>query len=630
MSLKRCVLLPSGICCVLFFYSCQSPTIPAKPVNQLVENTRIPLLQKQLISDIRAFSDSGTWNKRVLNLPDTLVFLMNDAKFVSSWFLNVADSKFVSALNLQISATEDHGLDPEYYHKSVIHQFWVDLKSGKLDSSGVVNYKKISEMMILSADATLGMYHDLSCGRADPDYIDAVDVLPRQTCKGLKHLLYQENILALTDSAFPRFEPYHALQLKYAGLIRKKDSVQFKPMTIVKPVKPGDTVLAGLSSLLYGLRVQGYGSWPDSVVRKSHVYTGEIAARVRVLQADYGLKADGILTEETVAKCSFTQRTMIARLRASLERWRWLGPIPEHTRIWVNIADNKVYAFKDDTLKVEMRTCSGQWRTTSWYQKQKESQKPGSKVLTPDNLETPLLKARLTHFVVNPTWFVPHLIASKEMLPVIRANPASLVKMNYVVKDRSGDVVSPFDVDWNSLSSKNFPYSIEQKSGSGNSLGSVVIHFPNGYNIYMHDTPDKWFFSLDERHVSHGCIRMEKPMEMIRFITSFSKKDEYDDVLIAMGKEPEKDKELLKKYRAAKGDSVKMQKFRKKENQYFRAESQMPVYLVYFTAFVSRNGAVNYCKDAYNRDEKLIRAMNRRVGKKAQKSAVKRTELKRK
>lgn len=244
-------------------------------------------------------------------------------------------------------------------------------------------------------------------------------------------------------------------------------------------------------------------------------------------------------------------------------------------------------------------------------------------MLPPDNLETPLLKARVTHFVVNPTWYVPHNIAVKEILPQIKANPGSLAKYGYVLTDRDGDEVNPYAVDWSRVSQRNFPYRIAQQSGDDNSLGKVVIHFPNAYSIFMHDTNYKWVFGLDERHVSHGCMRLEKPFEMIEYLNAFDEKNKMDDIFIAAGLPPKYDKKVIKEWKKYKQDTVENERFEKQENKYFKSAANMPVYIVYQTCFITQMGAVKYTWDTYKRDEKMMREMAKTSTKRYKKIQIK-------
>jgi murein L,D-transpeptidase YcbB/YkuD len=231
-------------------------------------------------------------------------------------------------------------------------------------------------------------------------------------------------------------------------------------------------------------------------------------------------------------------------------------------------------------------------------------------VLPPDNLETPQFKAKTSHLVVNPTWYVPRNILTKEMLPEIKRDPEILKKMGYILKNSRGEEVDPLSVNWEKVSPTRVPYTLEQLTGADNSLGKVVVHFPNAYSIFLHDTPNKWAFSLSERHVSHGCVRLEKPFDLVEFLMYFNKKDRFDDLLMTAGFPPRHDEERLEKWEKEKPmRDTSSQK--PKQDQYFYLDSMLPVYLVYITAVSMEHDGLSVFRDIYRQNDKIISAMRR-------------------
>ena len=74
--------------------------------------------------------------------------------------------------------------------------------------------------------------------------------------------------------------------------------------------------------------------------------------------------------------------------------------------------------------------------------------------------------------------------------------------------------MDPYSITWTALSTKYFPYIIRQSTGCDNALGLLKLNFYNPFGVYLHDTPNKYLFTLNKRFFSHGCMRMEKPMEL--------------------------------------------------------------------------------------------------------------------
>jgi murein L,D-transpeptidase YcbB/YkuD len=119
-----------------------------------------------------------------------------------------------------------------------------------------------------------------------------------------------------------------------------------------------------------------------------------------------------------------------------------------------------------------------------------------------------------------PYWNVPNKIATKELLPSIKRDPAFLERNNFQVLNKQRELVDPRKINWHSLSTSNFPYLIRQSTGCDNSLGIVKLNFYNPFTVYLHDTPGKGLFFLNKRYFSHGCMRVEKAMELAKLVAS--------------------------------------------------------------------------------------------------------------
>ena len=131
---------------------------------------------------------------------------------------------------------------------------------------------------------------------------------------------------------------------------------------------------------------------------------------------------------------------------------------------------------------------------------------------------TPELFSRLTFFQAAPEWRVPQSISVNEMLPKLRRDPSSLTERGFELFTAGGKRVNPYRVNWKQVQPETFTYQIRQLPSAGNALGNVVFRFANPYSIYLHDTPTKAAFRATNRALSHGCIRVEKPLELARFL----------------------------------------------------------------------------------------------------------------
>lgn len=170
--------------------------------------------------------------------------------------------------------------------------------------------------------------------------------------------------------------------------------------------------------------------------------------------------------------------------------------------------------------------------------------------------KTVIFKGDMKYVVLSPYWNVPQSILQKEIVPAMRRNK------NYLANHR---------MEWNNGK-------VRQKPGPNNSLGLVKFLFPNSYNIYLHDTPSKSLFNEDKRAFSHGCIRVSEPRRLAEYL---------------LRNDPAWPKEKI------------WEGMNSGIEQFITLNPTVPVYVVYFTAFVDHNGKLNFRDDIYKRDEKL-------------------------
>ena len=179
----------------------------------------------------------------------------------------------------------------------------------------------------------------------------------------------------------------------------------------------------------------------------------------------------------------------ITQVQETLNTYRWLNRFRGSNRIIVNIPS------------ATLRLIDGQ--STTLF----SSRVVVGKRSTP----TPLFTAYLPSVVIYPYWNVPRSIMLRELLPKIRRYPvATLNAMKLQVIDAKGQVVDPTAINWTTPAS-TFPYRLRQSTGCDNALGLLKFNITSPYDIYLHDTNARQAFSRENRQLSHGCVRVEKP-----------------------------------------------------------------------------------------------------------------------
>ncbi len=247
----------------------------------------------------------------------------------------------------------------------------------------------------------------------------------------------------------------------------------------------------------------------------------------------------------------------------NLERRRWLNRPLGRRHILVNIPDFRFSVFEEGEEKFTSKVVVGQPR---------------------EDLQTAEFSDEMTHMVINPSWYVPPSIIEKEYLPMIASNPEKFASQGLEVTSSRGPV--SLDAIRQALSQGEVPnISMRQPPGPRNALGQVKFLFPNKFNIYMHDTPARSLFAREVRAYSHGCVRVNRPLEFAYFLLEGQTSDpvRYFRSIRETGKETEV---YLKK--------------------------PVPVHIVYHTVFLGSDGRIHYRRDIYRRDAQLWQALEKK------------------
>jgi murein L,D-transpeptidase YcbB/YkuD len=251
----------------------------------------------------------------------------------------------------------------------------------------------------------------------------------------------------------------------------------------------------------------------------------------------------------------------IKQVELNLERWRWIPRTLGDPHVFVNIPGF------DLTL---MRGGVSAWRTRIVV----------GKAFTP----TPVFSDRIVTVVINPPWNVPESIALGEYLPELRKNPKALERHGLrLLKGPEEDPaeIDPRTVNWHKLSEGDFPYRLRQDPGPDNALGRVKFQLTNDFHVYLHDTPTRSLFGHLDRDLSHGCIRVENPLDLARLLL-----DEPSLELLRGALDQPKERRLTVK-------------------------PPVPIHIAYLTAWVDDAGTLRFSPDVYAFDETQQSALDR-------------------
>ena len=450
-----------------------------------------------------------------------------------------------ASLLLQALATADaHGLDPERYHLAAIRA-----RPGRPDGPGT------TELELLLTDAFLRYATDVRAGRRPAGHVPAdwgIPAAPFDAVSALTQGLRRPATFgALLASLPPPAEGYRWLVeglRRYRAIAARSG---WPPVPPGAPLKPGDDDVR-VAALRARLAAEAE---PVSGAAGTR-YDDRLEAGVRRFQARHGLTADGIAGPATVRALNVPVADRIRQIAVNLERWRWLPRDLGRHYVTVNAADAVLRVVEDGRTVLTSRVVVGDLRHP-----------------------TPVVQARLDAVILNPPWTVPVSIAVEEILPRLREDRRYLAENDIVVLERRETDPFGLAIDWSAVPSEGFPFRLQQQPGPDNPLGRIKFDIPNRFDVYLHDTPTRSLFARPVRTASHGCIRVERARDLALHVLA----DETG------GWTSRRLAEAI-----AAGDSQRIALAR-----------SLPVYILYWTAFASPDGLVQFRDDVYGRDRSL-------------------------
>lgn len=283
-------------------------------------------------------------------------------------------------------------------------------------------------------------------------------------------------------------------------------------------------------------------------------YDDSLAQAVREFQKQAGLPSKGVVNAATRAALNKAGRSADAsEILANMERWRWEPRELGSRYIYVNVPEFMFRIIDGGRIVHEERVVTG----------------------TPKN-KTPIFNDEMEYVVFNPYWNVPESILMNELLPQARRNPEMIYRNRLEVVWQGRRTVDPYMVDWYNVDPQKI--SLRQVPGPSNALGVVKFLFPNRHAVYMHDTPTKKLFNERVRAFSHGCVRVRNP---VRFA----------EILLAeQGWSPARVRQAIE----SGADDYQV-----------TLERKVPVHIMYFTAWVDRDGRMQQFDDIYGHDERV-------------------------
>ncbi|MFN6945794.1 MAG: murein L,D-transpeptidase [Cytophagaceae bacterium] len=288
------------------------------------------------------------------------------------------------------------------------------------------------------------------------------------------------------------------------------------------------------------------------------LYDDALALAVGEFQLRHGLQVDGIIGPETIKEMNVPVEDRIEQMKFSVDSWKDLPEELGEKYVFVNVPEFRLQAFSGKDVELEMRVVVGEEY---------------------NGRETPTFSDSISYLEFNPYWNIPHSIVQRTILPQAKEDLGYLEMNNYEIVDSFfEDTATVLPTTAENLDRvENEELFIRQRPGPTNSMGLVKFMFPNEYAIYLHDTPADHLFDVRERTFSNGCIRVEKPAELAKYLLE-NAKGEWDLARIWNEKQ--------------NGD-----------RKIVTLQDKIPIYIIYWTAFVDEDGTINFRPDIYNEQD---------------------------
>ncbi|SFZ98901.1 Peptidoglycan-binding domain 1 [hydrothermal vent metagenome] len=285
-------------------------------------------------------------------------------------------------------------------------------------------------------------------------------------------------------------------------------------------------------------------------------YKGCIVEAVKRFQGRHGLETKGFVGKMTRKALSQSAESKVAKIKLNIDRVKWLKRGSDQYHIFINIPSFSMYMFDGSDLLTEMRVIIGR-----------------------KGHETPIFYGRVRTVVLNPYWRIPPSIIRHETVPKLQKDSGYADKKKIEIHtgySEHSKRINPHKVNWHKYGKKLPPYKFMQSPGEFNALGKVKYLFPNKYSVYMHDTNQKHLFVKDNRALSHGCIRLHKPFDLLEVLSEIEPKINF-----------EKTKEILSENKKTP----------------YRLSATIPVDTIYLTTLVDKDGNVMFYEDVYGYDK---------------------------
>lgn len=492
-----------------------------------------------------------------------MLYIRND--YQPLWFGDTSTLKGISRLPEVIEATYYEGLDPSKYNPDAVKEL-IDIYRNFRGLNSNSDFKTIAATDLFLSNTVLTIAEDIFNGTGNKGRIDLSEVVQETDFDLIGYTrgtILSGSFENLISDLRPRSKVYSSLteQLqRYREIrnnggwsnipdIRKLELGDRDPRVLAvkqRLLKTGDLKLHTVSALSTDSAVRNY--------MNDDRFDNLLFESVKQFQKRHHIAVDGIIGPVTLRAMNKPVEEKIEIIKLNLDLWRKLPRDLGDRYIIVNIPGYNLYGFENNEITLEMKVVVGRL-----------------------NWSTPVFSDRMSYVVLNPDWNIPDSIFRSYVIPQARENESFMETQDITLLTswrEDAIYLDPNAIDWHEFDPDEWNIRARQEPGPMNPLGQIKFMFPNKYNVYLHDTPARGLFNRIERQFSHGCIRVEKPIELAEFV--FKGSNRWSGERIARE---------IKSSKVTRNVSL---------------PRPVPIHLLYFTAWAETDGTVYFINDIYD------------------------------
>lgn len=525
--------------------SCSNPTnieIPSSEINVAVQN------ELDLILD--SLHGKSVNDSTQLIAPAVVQYFYNQTSYRPIWSNARSWNAITDSLLGFVQKSQYYGLIKEDYQCDLLMSIKSELENDSLKLAPAYSWARAE---LLFTDALVHIFQDITQGRLQHDSLTWINLPAKQKeffMPLIQTFMASGDLKEITADLEPPHKGYQALKKALESFV---DTMNTKRFTYIQyPYK--DSILFIKK---FKQRMKEGGLIANS---STSLDSTGLASLVSKYQESKKLKVTGKISPALVNLINNTDLEKFYRVAITLDKFKQMQDAFPNKYIMVNLPAYQLRVWDNDTIALESKVIIG-------------------KSATP----TPHITSAISNLVIYPTWTVPNSIIVAELLPGLKKNTGHLAKKGLGLYTYKGEPVNPDSIDWTKYS-KNIPYLVRQSSGENNALGIIKFNFSNPYDVYLHDTNQRYLFKNKNRSLSHGCVRVEEWQKLAFYI---ARNDSiYND--------------NVKSYNT---DSL-LQWLGEKTYRVVAIKKKLPLYILYFSV-EPVDGKLVFFEDVYGEDKAI-------------------------